>query len=412
MVDDSRTNRELLSQYLTQEGYQVTMAINGQQAIELADATQHDLILLDVVMPKPDGYEVLAYLKSHTTLRHVPVIMISALDQLDSVVKGIEMGAEDYLPKPFSPVLLRARIGACLEKKRLRDQEMHYVAELKHTQAKLIQSEKMSGLGQMVAGLAHEINNPISFIYGNLKPAQEYVQDLLKIIHGYTQAYPNPPEELQSLLEDLEIEFIEEDIFKLMQSMRVGAERIRDLVLSLRTFSRLDEAEMKPADIQEGMDSTLLILQHQLGQQDHYPAVEVLKEYGGVPETMCYPSQLNQVFMNILNNAIDALRGHTPITHPQIRIKTVMQSDNKIRIKISDNGCGISEEAQKHIFDPFFTTKPVGSGQGLGLSICYQIVVDKHKGRLWCRSQPGQGSEFTIEIPYGSPEIDLVEATA
>jgi len=410
VVDDSRTNREVLSQYLTQEGYQVCMAINGEQALQMADAEKHDLILLDVVMPKPDGYEVLAYLKNHTQLRHVPVIMISALDQLDSVVKGIEMGAEDYLSKPFNPVLLRARIGACLEKKRLRDQEMHYVAELKRTQTKLIQSEKMSSLGQMVAGLAHEINNPINFIYGNLKPAQDYVQDLLSIIHTYQEAYPNPTETLQELLEDLEIDFIEEDIFKLMQSMRVGAERIRDLVLSLRNFSRLDEAEMKPARVEEGLDSTLLILRHQLSEQDRYPSVEVIKEYGEIPETLCYPSQLNQVYMNLLSNAIDAMRGNEPVAKPQIHIKTFLHGEGKIRIKIADNGCGIEDEIKTRIFDPFFTTKPVGSGQGLGLSICYQIVVDKHKGRLWCRSKVGQGSEFTIEIPNCPPERDSLEA--
>lgn len=403
VVDDSRTNREVLSQYLTQEGYQVYTAINGQQALELADADRHDLILLDVVMPKPDGYEVLSHLKSHATLRHIPVIMISALDQLDSVVKGIEMGAEDYLPKPFNPVLLRARIGACLEKKHLRDQEMHYVTELKRTQTKLIQSEKMSSLGQMVAGLAHEVNNPINFIYGNLKPAQEYIQDLLTIIHSYQTSYPTPKAELQDLLEDLEIDFIEEDIFKIMKSMRVGAERIRDLVLSLRNFSRLDEAEMKPAHLEEGIDSTLLILRHQLGEQNDYLPIEVIKDYGQVPETMCYPSQLNQVFMNILNNAIDAVRENGAVTNPQIHIKTLLHGDDKIRVKITDNGCGVADGIKSQIFDPFFTTKPVGSGQGLGLSICYQIVVDKHQGRLWCRSKPGQGSEFTIEIPYCSP---------
>ncbi|MGA1475105.1 MAG: sensor histidine kinase, partial [Prochlorothrix sp.] len=247
------------------------------------------------------------------------------------------------------------------------------------------------------------------FIYGNLKPAQEYVQDLLTIIHAYQEAYPHPTDSLQELLEDLEIEFIEEDIFKLMQSMRVGAERIRDLVLSLRNFSRLDEAAMKPARMEEGLDSTLLILRHQLSEQDQYPAVEVIKEYDTTPETLCYPSQLNQVFMNILSNAIDAMRGYdNPITTPQIHIKTLRHGDDKIRIKIADNGCGISDEIKPQIFDPFFTTKPVGSGQGLGLSICYQIVVDKHQGRLWCRSKVGQGSEFTIEIPYCSPERETL----
>ncbi len=279
--------------------------------------------------------------------------------------------------------------------------------ELQQTQSQLIQTEKMSSLGQMVAGVAHEINNPVSFIYGNLTHTHNYTQDLLALVHLYQQHYPNPVPEIQEQIEDIDLDFLIEDLPKMLDSMNVGAERIRQIVLSLRNFSRLDEAEMKQVDIHEGIDSTLLILQNRLKAHGKHPGIELVKEYGDLPSVECYAGQLNQVFMNILSNAIDALDSYNQqrqldenrVDPSTITIRTLELNPDYIAVGIADNGPGITQEVRTRIFDPFFTTKPVGKGTGLGLSISYQIVVDKHRGSILCKSEPGQGTEFWIEIP-------------
>ncbi|MBD2203802.1 PAS domain S-box protein [Calothrix sp. FACHB-1219] len=268
--------------------------------------------------------------------------------------------------------------------------------ELQHTQIQLIHSEKMSSIGNMVAGVAHEINNPVNFIHGNLIPASEYTQDLLHLVELYQEYYPNPPEDIAAAIEEIDLEFIKEDLVKLLQSMRVGTQRIREIVLSLRNFSRLDEAEFKLVNIHEGIDSTLMILHNRLKAKPEHPEIVILKEYGELPLIDCYPGQLNQVFMNILSNAIDAVED---IKNPQIRICTEVINSQIVAIRIADNGKGINSEIISKLFDPFFTTKDVGKGTGLGLSISHQIVVDRHGGKLSCNSTPGQGAEFVIEIP-------------
>ncbi len=280
--------------------------------------------------------------------------------------------------------------------------------ELKRTQTQLIQAEKMSSLGQMIAGIAHEINNPVSFIYGNLTPANQYFQDLLYLLELYQQTYPNPTPEIEHLAEDIDLDFLVEDWSKLMNSMQVGTQRISDIVISLRNFSRLDEKELKPVNIHEGIDNTLLILQHRLRAEGHRPVIEVVKNYGQLPLVTCYASQLNQVFMNILSNGIDALENQPA---PRIiTISTALETQKQklnspfVIIRIVDNGPGMSEDVLQKIFDPFFTTKPVGSGTGLGLSICYQIVEEKHKGQISCISTLGEGTEFIVEIPV-SPSV-------
>ncbi|MFB2978970.1 GAF domain-containing protein [Microseira sp. BLCC-F43] len=282
--------------------------------------------------------------------------------------------------------------------------------ELQHTQSQLIQTEKMSSLGQLVAGVAHEINNPVNFIFGNINYASEYTQDLLDLLHLYQKYYPEPHPEICDRIEEIELDFLEEDLIKLLASMKVGTDRIRQLVLSLRNFSRLDESERKPVDIHEGIESTLLILQHRLKPKAGHPGIQIIKDYGNLPPVECYASQLNQVFMNILSNAIDALEqsaissrsysveGQKTAT-PKIQISTEVIDREKVRICIADNGSGMPPHVQARIFDPFFTTKPVGQGTGLGLAISYQIVVEKHKGLLQCLSQPGRGTQFQIEIP-------------
>ncbi|WP_414519607.1 ATP-binding protein [Nostoc sp. PCC 9305] len=273
--------------------------------------------------------------------------------------------------------------------------------ELRLTQSQLIQKEKMSSLGQLVAGIAHEINNPVNFIYGNLKHTDDYTQQLLWLLQLYQKYYPYPEPEIQNAKEEADIEYLTEDLPKMLTSMKIGASRIREIVLSLRIFSRLDEAEFKIADIHEGIDSTLLILQYRLKSQSHRPQITVIKDYGEIPKIQCFAGQLNQVFMNILANAIDALEeafqnGLCP--EPIIRISST-QVNETVVVHIADNGTGIPEAIQSHLFDPFFTTKPVGKGTGMGLSISYQIITEKHGGSLQCISLPEQGAEFVITIP-------------
>lgn len=267
---------------------------------------------------------------------------------------------------------------------------------LKHTQAQLIQTEKMSSLGRLVAGVAHEINNPVSFIHGNLNYLNHYVIDMLRLLDAYRAAYPEPRSEVIDLIESIDFEFVRQDLPKILASMQVGTERIREIVLSLRNFSRLDQAKMKPVDIHEGIESTLLILQHRLKPNGGDCSIEVIREYAELPPVECYAGQLNQVFMNLLSNAIDALE---TVENPTIRIRTKQVHDDRVLISIADNGCGISAQTQPRIFDPFFTTKPIGKGTGMGLAISHEVVVRDHQGSLNCHSEPGQGTEFWIEIP-------------
>jgi signal transduction histidine kinase len=282
--------------------------------------------------------------------------------------------------------------------------------ELKHlqrTQAQLIQSEKMSSIGQMVAGIAHEINNPVNFIHGNITPINTYTEDLLELVSLYQKYYTQPNSEIEEHAEAIDLDFIIDDLPKILSSMKVGTERIREIVLSLRNFSRHDEADMKLVDIHQGIDSTLLILQNRLKGKPNQVAIEVIKEYSNLPLVECYAGQLNQVFMNILSNAIEALRSlydESFSEKPQLKsgsiiIKTEVTQSEFITIRIADNGSGMTEEVKARLFDPFFTTKPVGQGTGLGLSISYQIIVDKHKGSIKCFSELGKGTEFVIEIP-------------
>lgn len=279
--------------------------------------------------------------------------------------------------------------------------------ELQQTQAQLVQTEKMSSLGLLVAGFAHEINNPINFIYGNIHHASEYARDLLELVQLYQKYDLNPRSEIAEYLENIDFHFVSDDLPKVLSSMKIGADRILQIVKSFRNFSRLDEGKMKPVNIHEGLDSTLLILQIRLKAQPDSPLIQVVKNYGNLPLVECYAGELNQVFMNILANAIDVIESYNlergyqeAITNPcAIAITTEYSTPDRITVRIADNGPGMAENVKQRLFDPFFTTKPVGKGTGLGLSISYQIVVEKHKGFLRCESAPGKGTEFSIEIP-------------
>jgi GAF domain-containing protein len=303
-----------------------------------------------------------------------------------------------------------AQLGVGLQQAELLEQTQRQkeeltqtLKELQNTQSQLIQSEKMAGLGQLVAGVAHEINNPISFIYGNITYVTEHTENLFKLLHLYQKQYPKGTGEIQKQAAAMDLDFISDDLPKLLTSMKMGAQRISQLVLSLRIFSRLDEAGVKPVDLHEGIDSTLLILQHRLQPQANSFVIEVVKQYGELPPVVCYAAQMNQVFMNILNNAIDALENSATsgkiIENPKILIRTEVIDENTIVICIADNGYGIPEKMRSRIFEPFFTTKQPGQGTGLGLSISYQIIVEKHGGNIKCISESGNGCEFWIEIP-------------
>jgi len=282
--------------------------------------------------------------------------------------------------------------------------------ELRSTQTQLVQTEKMSSLGQLVAGIAHEVNNPVNFIHANITYLKQYTKQLLDLVTLYQQEYPEPKSKIRDLIEEIDLGFMAGDLIKIVGSMQVGTERIRQIVLSLRNFSRLDEAQMKSVDIHAGIDSTLLILQHRLKASDKWPIIQIVKDFGKLPLVECYASQLNQVFMNIIANGIDAIEeryqklsvAEAEANPGRISICTMMTTQKTVIVEISDNGTGIPENVRNRIFNPFFTTKEVGKGTGLGMSISHSIVVEKHKGKIECISSIGCGTTFQIEIPIGT----------
>lgn len=339
---------------------------------------------------------------------------------LEASIARVELGPRSFYMGTFRDITERKQAEEAAREREKSEKLERALEELQRTQTQLIQSEKMSSLGQMVAGVAHEINNPINFIYGNLTYAKNYAKDLLRLIELYQQKFPKPPAEIQGMIEEIDLDFLKEDFLKLQDSLLVGAERIQEIVTSLRTFSRLDEAEVKQVNIHDGIESTLMILQSRLKTFAHKlggncSGLNIVKNYGEIPQIECYAGQLNQVFMNLLSNAIDALEeswidGHScweaqPDKAPTIWIETNAIAPDRIQIKIADNGPGIAPEVCQKLFDPFFTTKPIGKGTGLGLSISYQIVVDRHGGQMACHSQLGQGAEFQLEIPVQQPGI-------
>jgi two-component system, NtrC family, sensor kinase len=411
VVEDDSATRLFLKRDLQMAGYEVTIAKDGAEGLLLATQIQPALIICDWVMPLIDGMEVCRRVKADPNLGTTFFILLTSRGEaIADRVAGLDAGADEFLSKPIDPNELQARVRAGLRQYNLNrqlsqaNQQLNQtLKELQQTQAQLIQSEKMSSMVQMVAGMAHEINNPVTFIYGNLNHASVYIQNLLDLIHLYQKFYPKPDVEIQKHADAIDLEFVAQDLPNLLASMKTGAQRIFQIVQDLRNFSRLDEAELKRVDLHEGLDNTLAFLQHRLHSESHNFAIQVFKEYGELPLVECYPRQLNQVFLNILTNAIDFLAEsygkENQSTQPMIHIRTEAIANNQVQIKILDNGPGMTEKVRQKLFDPFFTTKPVGKGIGMGLSISYQIVVQKHGGQLRCNSAPGQGAEFIIEIP-------------
>lgn len=275
---------------------------------------------------------------------------------------------------------------------------------LQKAQVKLVQQEKLSTLGELIAGIGHEINNPINFISSNISPLQGYIAAVTELLLLYEQEYPKPTAKITTAIEDLDLNFVLEDMAKILNSLQLGSERIRNISNSLRNFCRSDRDTKISADLHQGLDSTLMILQHRFKANGARPRIEVIKNYGVLPEVNCYIGLMNQVFMNILANAVDAVdeaitQGKMSNLIPQIKIATEIDFEELVVIRIADNGIGIPERLKKRLFEPLFTTKPVGKGTGLGLAIAYEIVVEKHEGVLDVNSQPSVGTEFIIKIP-------------
>ena len=435
VVDDTPDNIRLLSTILTEQGYEVRKALNGKMALMAVNNSLPDLILLDINMPDLDGYQVCKQLKQNPHTQDIPVIFISALDEVTDKIKAFQLGAVDYVTKPFEQGEIISRIHNQLRLRSLqielekKNQSLEQAMEqLQQAQASLVQQQKMLALGQLVAGIAHEINNPVTFIYSNLSHIRNYTTDLMRLLLLYrTSTSANA--EIMDLEEEIDIEFLNHDLSKLMKSMQAGAERIREIVFSLRNFSRLGEAERKLADIHAGLDSTLMLLEYRLKGSMERSGIEIVRDYGDLPLVECYAGKMNQVWMNTLNNAIDSLESRyeknslesrygnktreappanqdSPFLSsdsgssiPQIIIRTNLIESGQVAISIQDNGCGMTEEVRQRVFEPFFSTKGVRQSGGLGMTISYGIIVNEHQGDISCTSDLGVGTTIHILLP-------------
>jgi len=412
IVDDIPTNLDVISEALSNAGYKVAIATSGERALQQVKRRPPDLILLDVMMPGIDGFETCQRLKADAETCNIPIIFMTAMADVDSKIKGFNLGAVDYITKPFQEqeVLVRVKTNLQLRflTQNLEQQVAQKTAALQAAQLQIIQREKLSALGNLVAGVAHEISNPVGFLAGNIQPALDYIKDLLGLLDLVQQESANFSPAIAEEIAAIDLEYIREDLPKLITSMSEGVKRIKDISNSLRIYARVDSSRPTAFNIHDGIDTTIMILKHRLKASDTRPEIEITKEYGDISSIECFPGQLNQVFMNILANAIDAVeesnhgRSFTEIKiNPnQIRIKTELSQDmQQVIIHIKDNGIGMEESVKSHIFDHLFTTKPLGKGTGLGLAIASQIIIEKHGGTIEVNSVLGEGTEFIITLP-------------
>ena len=409
VVDDKLENIRFLSDFLAKQNYQVRKAINGRLALTAAKKIPPDLILLDISMPEMGGYEVCEQLKKDHRTRSIPIIFLSASNEITDKTRAFQAGGIDYITKPFHLEEVLARIQTQLALQNLQkqlqsrnEQLQSMLLALQNTQVELVQKEKLINAGRIVAGISHEINNPLSFILCNLEPASEYSQKLIHLIQLYQDKFPNLSPEIENFSEEIELDFLISDFPKVIDSIHTGADRICSVVRALHTFSRLDESGIKTIDVIESIESVLTILRYQLTVRDK--PIQIFLKSEELPLFSGHASLFNQALLNLLQNAIDSLKLKINSTtdgifKPTIWITTNVTACERIRISIKDNGGGVSKKDEEHLFEPFFTTKPVGQGVGLGLFTSYQIVNKLHKGELiYCACAEG-GTEFVIEIP-------------
>ncbi|MER3432858.1 MAG: hybrid sensor histidine kinase/response regulator [Leptolyngbya sp. ERB_1_1] len=410
IVDDTPTNLEVISDALSDAGFDVAIATSGDRALQQLERRLPDLILLDVMMPGMDGFETCCRIKANPRTCHIPIIFMTALIDAESKVRALDLGAVDYIAKPFHEKEVLARVRTHLQlhylTQNLTAQVAERTAELQASQLQLIQSEKMSALGNLVAGVAHEINNPIACIVGNIAAIQDSVADLFHLIDLYHQKFPQAGAEIEAERETIDLDYLRKDLPKLIQTMRDSGDRITAISKSLRTFSRADSHDKQPFNLNDGIDSTVMILRHRLKANEQRPEIGVVTQYGQLPVIEGFPGQLNQVLMNILANAIDALeesnRGRSfkeiQANPNRITIRTAVEND-QVKVAIADNGVGMTEAVREKIFDSQFTTKEVGKGTGLGLAIAHQIIVEKHGGTIQVETEVSKGTEFLVRLP-------------
>ncbi len=410
IVDDKLENIKFLSEFLCKNNYQVRKAINGQAALTSVNSLPPDLILLDINMPGMGGYEVCQHLKNNPETSAIPVIFLSAGNEINDKILAFEAGGIDYITKPFNLEEILVRVQTQLKVQQLqknlqaRNQEIQsMLLELQKTEAALIQKEKLVNASQITAGISHEINNPLSFIVGNLKPASEYSENLITLIALYQNAFPDATPEIINFIEDIDLDFLITDFRRIINSINTGAERIRSVINAMHIFSRLDESGIKPINIQESMESVLTILRYQLVLNNGAVNISVVKNYQDTPKILGQANLLNQALLSILQNAIQALESKVTSVidssfNPTIWLNISTTEQQHIRISIKDNGIGVASENQSHLFEPFFTTKQPGKGVGLGLFTSYQILTEFHQGTLTYHDCAEGGSEFIIEI--------------
>jgi signal transduction histidine kinase len=398
LVDDSAAYRRVIQTMLGPK-YDYMQADSAEDALARVGAFQPDLVVSDLIMPGLDGYELCKRLRAQPGLESVPIIMLTSKTGDESRITGLEVGADDYLFKPIRPRELNARVGSLLRLRRV-TQELHAAnATLKKAQAELVRAEKLASLGQLVAGIAHELNNPLNYIYGNVEFLRDYMHTFTDLLDRYERELDLTPAQrarTAAWRKEKELDFVREDLAKLLDGVRLGSERAAEIVRGLRAFARVGPSvELEDADLAEVLDVALTVTRHELRDRVR---VHIHKNGDAppLPRVRCDASRISQVFVNLILNAVQAMPGEGDLDIG------FAAEGGFVRCAIHDSGPGIPADLKGKIFDPFFTTKPVGQGTGLGLSISYGIVA-QHGGRIEVESQPGQGATFTVVLPVEPP---------